>query len=130
MENAPGDDRTVKQLKKTDYSFPKQHRLLKRSEFLTVNQYGNTLRGSWLMARVRKNGAPCSRLGITVSKRVGRAARRNRIKRLVREYFRRNRHTLAESWDINIIAKNNASDVTSREIIFSMEEIFNKLQKL
>ncbi len=81
------------------------------------------------MARVKKNGAPYSRLGITVPKRVGKAVRRNRIKRLVREFFRRNRHTLAESWDINIIAKNNASNATSREIIFSMEEIFNKLQQ-
>lgn len=47
-------------------------------------------------------GAP--RLGITVTRKVGNAVRRNRIKRLVREWFRKSGQGLG-AWDFNVIVK-------------------------
>ena len=45
---------------------------------------------------------------MTVTKRVGNAAQRNRVKRLVREVFRRNRHMFPEGCDVVVIAKSGA----------------------
>jgi ribonuclease P protein component len=49
-----------------------------------------------------------SRLGITVSAKVGRAVVRNRIKRRLREFFRRVRHRLSPDRDVVIVAKPGA----------------------
>lgn len=50
------------------------------------------------------NGQEIPRLGITVSKKIGSAVVRNRVKRLTREVFRRNR-MLLPCVDINVIAR-------------------------
>lgn len=66
----------------------KAARLLRRSEFLAVQEKGEKLQaGAYLVLRLR-NERGTARLGVTVSKRVGNAVVRNRVKRWVREAFR------------------------------------------
>jgi ribonuclease P protein component len=50
-----------------------------------------------------------------VTKRLGKAARRNRVKRLLREFFRRHREGLPPR-DIIIMAKKGAADLTYAEV--------------
>ena len=54
-----------------------------------------------------------SRVGITVSGKVGNSVIRNRIKRQVREFFRRRRAALPHSVDFLVIARNSAVNLTS-----------------
>jgi ribonuclease P protein component len=56
------------------------------------------------------------RLGITVSKRVGNAVVRNRVKRSIREWFRQVREVLPGGSDIVVIARRTARDLSSPEI--------------
>jgi ribonuclease P protein component len=63
-------------------------------------------------------------MGITVSRKVGDAVARNRIKRLVREHFRRIRPMLTGSWDVNIIAKKNAANLSGDEVGSSLMQLF------
>ena len=58
---------------------------------------------------VRQNGFGVSRLGITASRKVGNAIRRNRWKRRIREIFRRNRELWPECVDIVVIVKGRRS---------------------
>jgi ribonuclease P protein component len=69
-----------------------------------------------------------TRLGITVSKKVGNAVTRNRIKRFAREYFRRNRQDIAGHWDVHLIAKKEAAGLCSKETFTALTDIFKRIQ--
>jgi len=62
------------------------------------------------------------RLGITVSRRVGAAVERNRIKRVVREWFRRERGGLAPGVDLVVIARSAAAGCGSAELGAALTE--------
>lgn len=70
-------------------TFPKNARVLKRRHFLYIMRSGIFHRGKQTVFYVTspKYGKSC-RLGITVSKKFGKAHRRNHFKRIVREAFR------------------------------------------
>ena len=70
-----------------------------------------------------------TRLGVTVTKKVGNAVTRNRIKRFSREYFRVNRHSAKGYWDINIIAKKSCADITFSQASSCLENIFERISK-
>ena len=61
-------------------------------------------------------GAARRRLGITVSARLGCAAVRNRIKRLAREVFRRNRELFPAHCELVMVAKSGAADLGYAEV--------------
>jgi ribonuclease P protein component len=55
------------------------------------------------------------KLGLAVSRRVGNAVARNRVKRHVREWFRRNRHRLPPATDWVVIARKGAAELAAPE---------------
>lgn len=59
---------------------------------------------------------PPTRLGVTVTRKVGRAHQRNRIKRLAREVFRQERAHLPPGYDMVLVAKRNALGFTLEEL--------------
>src|SRR4051812_24455863 len=63
-------------------------RLRKRFEFRRVRNEGRRVHTASFVIQVAANTQSPSRLGLTVSRKVGPAVRRNRIKRLLREVFR------------------------------------------
>ncbi len=81
-------------------------RLRKRFEFRRVSDQGRRVHTrSFLVLIARRTLDEPSRLGITVTKQVGNAVRRNRLKRLVREVFRQNRSLFPLEADVVVIAK-------------------------
>ena len=78
---------------------------MRRGDFLRASRRGRKLVTRYFLVLVHDRGdrgAP--RLGITVTRKVGNAVRRNRIKRLVREWFRKSGQGLG-AWDLNVIVK-------------------------
>lgn len=110
-----------------DFSHTKADRILKRREFIALSETGQRVQNEQFIAVFAPNQRSRSRIGITVTKKVGPAVKRNRIKRLVREYFRLNRHNLAGNWDINIIAKEQVADITTQQTYRSLENIFKRI---
>ncbi|MBZ5534896.1 MAG: ribonuclease P protein component [Acidobacteriia bacterium] len=68
--------------------FPKQIRLTRRSDFQRVYKNGRRARGIHFVVFFDTNHLSYSRFGMTVSKKLGSAVRRNRIKRIFREALR------------------------------------------
>ncbi len=66
---------------------------------------------------------------MTVSKRVGQAVVRNRVKRLIREIFRTHRHLISGDWDINVIAKKQAASITYSQALHSLTQLLGKMAK-
>ena len=81
--------------------------LTKRAQFGLVYDEGRSWVSSAIVMKVLPNGLGLSRCGFTVSRRVGKAVVRNRVKRLLREILRQNR--LQPGWDIIFIARASAA---------------------
>lgn len=112
----------------TDNTFTKADRILKRPEFIYLSNVGVRVYNRHYVAIYKENlQTGRSRLGITVTKKVGGAVARNRIKRVVREYFRTNRDSIHGTLDINIIPKKAVAGLTHAESYSSLRNIFNRL---
>ena len=87
------------------YTFAKSRRLTKREEFAAV--YDGKVRESRgpLVVYARPNGLGWPRLGLSTSRKVGTAVRRNRIRRLLREAFRHLQFDLPSGYDLLIVVR-------------------------
>jgi len=110
-------------------SFSQKHRIRKRSEFTELIKYGKTISDRYFFVNYKDGKYGESRIGLTVSKKTGGAVRRNRIKRFCREFFRKNRKILRGSWDINIVAKKDAAEITQQTTDASLKRLFEKISE-
>lgn len=60
---------------------------------------------SYLVLYARKNRTGRNRVGITVSKKLGKAVVRNRVRRRLREIYRLNEERFQPGWDIVVVAR-------------------------
>jgi ribonuclease P protein component len=73
-----------------EYGFPKENRLLSSRDFQRVYRRGRLFQDRYFrIFYLERPGPP--RLGLTVSRKLGKAVARNRIKRVIREAFRLNK---------------------------------------
>jgi ribonuclease P protein component len=96
-------------------SFGKAVRLRRRAEFLAVQEKGARINADCLLVLWKKTQAE-TRLGLTVSSKVGHAVERNRIRRHLREFFRQRKTEFPLGVDVVVIARTSAKDA-SREVL-------------
>lgn len=111
-------------------ALPKSRRLAKRPEFVRVYETGRKHFSRYAVLFFAGNGLQNSRIGITVTKKVGKANIRNRLKRWTREVYRRQREPLgldARALDIVVNVKSAAVQSTfldySRELTKAFERV-------
>lgn len=133
-------------------TFPRRLRLQRRREFLRVQRSGAKHHTRFFLVFVAPSsmrgrgpapaapgttegdasrtpaGLPPTRLGVTVTRKVGKAVKRNRIKRLVREAFRREHHALPAGLDMVWVAKRDAVDSTFDAVVHDMRALAGRLE--
>ena len=90
--------------------FPRSARVRKRPEFKRIQSQGRRVYTAHFVLLIHarqpsESGSETSRLGVTVSRRVGSAVVRNRAKRLVREAFRATRELWGDDLDLVVIVR-------------------------
>ncbi|MGE4553167.1 MAG: ribonuclease P protein component [Desulfovibrionaceae bacterium] len=87
--------------------WPKQRRLLNSAQFQACYEQGEKLFTRHFVCFVlpRADASAGFRLGLTVSRKLGKAVARNRIKRVVREFFRLRQQTVPDGLDIVVVPK-------------------------
>lgn len=110
------------------FGFPKSIRLRKKTEIDPVFRQGQYHRFGWLQAKTQSNAQGTCRFMVSVSRRVGPAPARNRIKRVVREAIRLNRHRLSGSHDICLFVTTRPRDtVRLADVERDLRRLFGRL---
>jgi len=95
----------------------KENRLARREDFNKVYRYGKSVANMQLVLYILpRPQQPQFRLGVSVSKKLGNAVVRNRIRRLLKEIVRHHGDSLPGGIDLILIARKPAVDLTYQEL--------------
>lgn len=103
---------------------------LRGADFQRVWDDGKAWSHPLVVLRTRANGTEASRFGFVVGKKVGKAVRRNRAKRLLREAVRHRLPAIARGWDIILIARGEAEGTEFQAIDAAVESLLKRARLL
>lgn len=120
------------------FRFPRERRLRKRREYLLVQGRGRRLGGKHFQFFVLRRAEPraasrqvavaaAARFGITVTRKVGNAVVRNRIKRIVREGCRRVPDLFPAGTDLVILARPSAAGARLTDVTSELADVARRL---
>lgn len=109
---------------------PRDARIRRAGDFAALRHASGRFGGRCFSVRYRPNGLDHARLGLAISKRVSkRAVERNRIKRLLRESFRRARAQLPPI-DVVVMAREAAAGLPGHELLAEIDALWRRLPPL
>lgn len=108
------------------FTFTKDERLLRRADFLRLSDGGRKVSTPCFLVLWASSPENICRIGITASRKVGNAVTRNRIRRLVREYYRLHK-ALFPPLDISIIARRGADKLDYRGVCQELDRVVEHL---
>lgn len=117
------------------HRFPKAARLLTSQAFRAVTTSGRkSVSSCFLLFALEKppSGEPAPhrpRVGLTVSRKVGNAVVRNRVKRAIREFFRQRRHRFHPGLDAVVIARPRSGQAAAGVLLRDLEQLFSRLER-
>ena len=110
-----------------DQGYPASCRLRTSREYTQVWRQGRRCHTAHLLVIALTGAASGTRLGISVSRKVGNAVCRNRIKRWLREYFRISRGGMPAGTELSVVVKPGAATLVHPELV---KELQGALQRL
>lgn len=100
--------------------------LKKPSEFSKVYKRGKSFADKNIVVYYLPNQLGMTRVGFSISKKVGNSVTRNRVRRLIKESFRVNFENI-DGYDIVFVARVRSNQVDYHEMTKSLKYIFRKL---
>ena len=108
-------------------SFAKDQHLRKQAEFDHVFRSGERFGSRYLLARVVSNAHGHARVGFAVPRGVGCIAKRNRVRRVMREAFRLHQHEIPDGVDLALIPKRAWTDYRLGVVESSMQSLLREI---
>jgi ribonuclease P protein component len=109
-----------------ELGFPRSRRLQKPYEFKRIYEAGRRVANRYLTVYTCPTQGRRGKVGIVAGKRLGKAVKRNRIRRALKEIVRLNQHELLDQADLIIIAKSPALDLPHHKLA---DQLFQLLRK-
>ena len=103
--------------------------LKKNKYFQTVYRQGKSYANKYLVLYIMENQTEKNRIGISVSKKVGNSVVRHHLTRLIRESYRLQEECFQRGYDLVVIARQSAKDVTYKEMESALIHL-GKLHKI
>lgn len=99
----------------------------KDSDFRKVYKHGKSFANKYLVMYILNNKSDFNRVGFSVSKKVGKANIRNKVKRRIRESFRLNcDQNIKNGYDLVFIARISSKDAEYSDIEKSVKSLVKK----
>lgn len=109
----------------------KKNRIKKNEDFQKVFKQGKSMANrQFVIYMLNQPEEKEFRLGLSVSKKIGNAVTRNRVKRLVRQVFLEEKDSLKTGMDYIVIARKPASEMDYHEVKSSLLHLFRKTKIL
>lgn len=111
---------------------PRHARVRKRGEFRRIQSEGRKVHTKHFIVILHPSlneEAAGTRLGITITKKVGNAVERNRTKRVVREVFRRNHELFPQGVDLVVIAKRGAPQLGFDQVLQEIRAVSKAMHR-
>ncbi len=115
---------------RSTFSFSKDERIAKRAEFRQIYEEGQKHFGKHVVLFVRPGSSERTRIGITATKKIGKAHDRNRLKRWVREVYRTHRTELGferQPFDIVVNLKGSARGAMFDEFSLDLQKTLRRV---
>ncbi|MDR2539785.1 MAG: ribonuclease P protein component [Chlamydiales bacterium] len=109
------------------WQFPKSARILKSSHFKRLIKNNRRIFGEILAVDFQHSKGLGAKLGVTVSKKFGKAHDRNRFKRVVREVFREMRSHLPIGLEMNISPYSRLGVISKQIVFVDLKRIVEKI---
>ncbi len=93
------------------FGFPRDARLVRKADFALTFKSGHRIPGRYFICYWVERDRPGGKLGLAVSRKVGNAVVRNRVKRYLREYYRMRRPTLLKEAYLVMVARPSAAQL-------------------
>jgi len=108
--------------------FPKTSRLLKRRQFQRVAKEGRRLAGRVVSIQfINRESTLSPKLGITISKKFGKAHVRNRFKRVVREAFRESASQFPHGLEVNVLPRFIPEHINKQDVLLDLQMLLPKI---
>lgn len=103
-----------------------RYRLRLNADFQRVRHEGKTWAHRLIVLSAAPNQREYSRFGFAVSRRVGKAVVRNRVRRRMREVVRLKRQTIRAGWDVVFVARPSAAQATYVQIEQAIDDLVRR----
>jgi ribonuclease P protein component len=109
---------------------PRRYRLTRSEDFERVREQGDCFASRRLVLCCQHSAAEQVRIGFSVSKRVGKAVVRNRVKRRLRASAYALREALVPGWDVVVIARQSAANATGAQLSAELDQLCGRAHLL
>ena len=104
----------------------------KRNDFLNIRNSGQTVKTIFLIINYKRNTSEITkknfRLGLTVSKKIGNAVKRNYVKRILRSLYIKQSMNIPKEFDYEVIPKKNIINCKFKELEQDLKNSINRIK--